>query len=476
MNKDLGYKIPSVVDPGDAICVRVYVPNDTLYIGAFWSAYQYFTSWVAWARDPEHRAKDAAATWKFWFDMSRAEYDLGEGCGMNDVRQKTGSPCVLEKYVGGQWVDFADLRLCVPKMRFMNGVLQQDTTGEGNWVDAAGAGDPPYNEKTDGPYTPPWSSPPAGQSGDCLSANNVARWLMYIVFTFAMSFAGGAILGAVISSVITYLAAVMTMGVASGVSILLTGAYSYQATEWEDIADYCVTATLKLMELMFCKFSDDGSISAGAFDELISDCEAWQATLVGNDAAVRCWSMIIGLLRLLGPVGLSRAGNIYGITEADCGDYNCGDAWEETNTFVGSNECGWSAVYDDRWPSELAGVIMADGWRNVYIQGSSPINYRILSIRKMASEPFTITDITASFLTDVDGVSQEKNLALYAFYGDEWHLWYNVANYGDGVNVIPWSGNQLVTGLWLQSEGWPINTQYAQSIVMGGTGTPPDWI
>lgn len=76
-----GYEIPDPIDPGDAICVRIYVPNDRLYIAAFWAAYEHFTTWIAWEKDNARRGKDAAAVWRKWYDLARADFAAGLGCG-----------------------------------------------------------------------------------------------------------------------------------------------------------------------------------------------------------------------------------------------------------------------------------------------------------------------------------------------------------------------------------------------------------
>lgn len=112
----IGYPIPDPIDPAEAVCIRVYVPADQLYIGAFWQAYSHFGKWVAWQKDAAHNAKDAAAVWSYWIELARAEWDIAQGeCGVVNVRQSPTNPCVLQYQdtAGGSWMDFADLSLCV---------------------------------------------------------------------------------------------------------------------------------------------------------------------------------------------------------------------------------------------------------------------------------------------------------------------------------------------------------------------------
>lgn len=110
--RDKAYPIPSPIDPGATRCIKVYVPDNPVYLGDFWLAYEFFTSWLAWPKGGT-TAKEVAAIWKTAFDQAREEYENGEGCSDMDVRQKPLEPCTLQKLVNGVWVDFADLTLCM---------------------------------------------------------------------------------------------------------------------------------------------------------------------------------------------------------------------------------------------------------------------------------------------------------------------------------------------------------------------------
>jgi hypothetical protein len=109
MNDGKGYPIPEPLDPGALRCFRVYVPDDTLYIGAFWRAYEFFTSWLAWERDEDHRGAAAAAVWKAAFNQARIEYEAGEGCEdmSYDTRVKPGYPYIQQASSdgGATWHD-----------------------------------------------------------------------------------------------------------------------------------------------------------------------------------------------------------------------------------------------------------------------------------------------------------------------------------------------------------------------------------
>lgn len=109
------YIMPANPQPTGVRCIRVYVPDDPLYIAALWGSYEYLTTWLAWETDDSHLGKDAADVWKPAFLRAREEWDCAEGsCGLMDVRQSETEPCVLEKLddCTGAWEEFADLSLC----------------------------------------------------------------------------------------------------------------------------------------------------------------------------------------------------------------------------------------------------------------------------------------------------------------------------------------------------------------------------
>lgn len=113
--KSRGYHWPDPIDPGEAVCIRVFVPADPLYIGAFFNSLGFLAKWVAWHKDGTDTAKQVAEVWKFYNDQTVALWDQQQGeCGVIDVRQSPTDPCKLEaQYLpGGAWVQIADLALC----------------------------------------------------------------------------------------------------------------------------------------------------------------------------------------------------------------------------------------------------------------------------------------------------------------------------------------------------------------------------
>ncbi len=63
LSKNLGYLIPTVIDPPDSDCVRIAVPDDPNHRAAFWGAMATLTQWHNWERNEAKTGKDAAAVW-----------------------------------------------------------------------------------------------------------------------------------------------------------------------------------------------------------------------------------------------------------------------------------------------------------------------------------------------------------------------------------------------------------------------------
>jgi hypothetical protein len=315
MRKDEGYLLPDDTNPDLDVCIRAYVPDDPRYIAAFWGSYEYLANWMAWERDTEKRGKDAAARWRTPFERARDEWNCSPGeCGIVNIRQSETVPCELEKQVDcdGAWDTFADMRLCVPSMRISNGILQQDTTGTGTWVDAA---DAPYTPSEDAEAPAPWENPPEGETGNCLSAANVAAYVDFCAHSFAGSMVDGLTFFQTLSVAITILTALMGLIPLTLLTAAITALYQQVVDSWEDVRDFYIIA--KLTDLMACRYDADGSMTRQNLDALLADCNAWRDTLTDNDQRAKWW-IAIQLMTLWGPVGMTISGRIWGLTSYEC--------------------------------------------------------------------------------------------------------------------------------------------------------------
>lgn len=365
-NPDPGYRLPAEIEPEGVVCIRAYVPDAPEYIAAFWGSYAYLTKWLAWERNDSKDAKIAAELWRQLFYRSRDEFECNDGeCGIMDVRQREGSPCLLDKKTDCEdWEQFADMRLCVPRMRILNGVLQQDTTGSGDWVDA---GDPevPYDPRTDSYAPPPWENPPVGESGECLSAANVAEYVNFVASDACDWMVDGLSFFQALSGATAVLTALMDLIPLTLLTAFITALYAQVIDSWADARDFNITA--KLRELMVCLYNPDGSMNQSQWEELKSNMADWRATLTDNDERAK-WQIAIMLVDLWGNVGMTIAGQIWGITSAEC-DYNeC--AW--TQEFdIATSQFGWSIFQGGAgapaatWQSGT-GFVGADSYDNAY--------------------------------------------------------------------------------------------------------------
>jgi hypothetical protein len=109
------YLLPENPTPEGMICIPAYIPDDPLYIAAFWGQYDELTTWLAWERDAEHKGKEAATIWKTARDRSRDEWIEQGGCGGSDMlRQNEENPCLIERSTdnGETWETLVDMSLC----------------------------------------------------------------------------------------------------------------------------------------------------------------------------------------------------------------------------------------------------------------------------------------------------------------------------------------------------------------------------
>lgn len=181
---DKGYLVPDPIDPGDLMCFRVYVPAHTWYIGAFWSAYEFFTTWLAWARDPLHKGRQAAAVWRVAFDKARAEFERTKGvCTMAiiGIRNKPLVPCIIQYETDdGIWHDGPDMSCCGggggggcgdPLRVGSDGAIQRYDASTNTWPSTT-----PGLTGADNTDTPPaYTNNPQGR---CLAGANYSAFVM----------------------------------------------------------------------------------------------------------------------------------------------------------------------------------------------------------------------------------------------------------------------------------------------------------
>lgn len=73
------YPLPSPIDDGSRICVRLWIPNISGHRQALLGAVYNLTRWYSWDRDQGHQAKEAATVWEgIYNDLSTGFFD---GCG-----------------------------------------------------------------------------------------------------------------------------------------------------------------------------------------------------------------------------------------------------------------------------------------------------------------------------------------------------------------------------------------------------------
>jgi hypothetical protein len=409
MTRRRAYPIPAVPDPGEYYCVRFYIPKDSLYLGAFWQSVHYLSSPLAWENDAEHTALIAAQVWKDAIQKSQEIDACGKGdCGIMDVRQSE-TPCLLEKKIDcGDWEQFADMRLCVPKMRIAGGIIQQDVTGNGDWQDANTI---PYDPRTDAPITPPWADPPPGEDGQCLSAINVATYIDYVAYNFADSMVQILSFFETLSGAITILTAIMDLIPLALLTAVIIDLYVQVVDDWEDVRDESVIS--KLTDILACRYSADGSITKDNWIIVIEDINAYRDTLSDNDERAKWW-IVAALVGLWGNVGMSIVGAIWGITTYSCDYDECND---------------WTHVFDFRASDGGFTVEGSSGWGGEWVEGTGWVGTaqegvgRALSIIKTISENEAVCHTVRVYIKYTSGLTNRWDILS----GDEGaiHLWTN---------------------------------------------------
>lgn len=477
-NIDKSYQFPDPPAPYELECFKIFVPKHSLYIGAFWQAYQFFTTWLAWANDPLKRGKQAAALWRTAFDKARALYEITKGqCDMNvtGIRFNPNDKCELQvQYDGGAWTSVGSITDC-SGCSGGSGGMQFDGVNVSIYNSCTGEFEPtaePYNPTTSQIFDSLYS---ADQSGQCNGAANIAAWLNNATTLANRNLAQGYNLGTSVSLILGLLASLAGGGIAFDLIIAGLAAYSDLLSDtYDDIADENITEEMK--NLLYKYTSDDGTIRDPQFTEAYTEMFEIRDSLPDMSPERLRWGFEALLFQILGPSVMSRQNKFAGITDADCTGAN----WTEVFDFTTSRH-GWVLS-----ANEVGVYLLGTGWTDGLHTGEFDTKSRGLAI-KVALPSRTITQVKVYYdaILGINTSSDENEHRDIQWFRDV----HSVGGLIDddltveGENVYSWSGSvaDVSTVIIAGTVGHdsvdpktdPGGDLTVNKIVLSGTGTNP---
>jgi len=366
--------MPEPPSPYELECFKVYVPKHTLYIGAFWRVYEFFTTWIAWTRDPFHKGKQAAALWRTAYDKARELYELTKGtCEMNvtGIRQNPNNKCELQVEFDGnnQWITVADMKDC--NGCGGGGAMQFDGVNVSIYNDCTGEFEPsgePFNPITSHIYDSLYDP---DEQGRCNGAANIAVWSNYVSDESLSLLATAGVAGAAASFIIG------TLGSFAGAGFLTESLIASLLAELVNSAELLESAaaidiTEELRNILYPYMDDDGTIREPNFTEAVVSLYARRdEETIDTPERVR-WGHEANIISALGPSVISRQNKYAGITDADC----TGAGWVHLFDFTTSRN-GWVQNHVDG-----ALWVSGEGWTDVLYTDSFGSKWRRDAIRR----------------------------------------------------------------------------------------------
>lgn len=434
-----GYVWPDTINPGEDVCIRIYVPKDALYIGAFWQSYEFFGTWLAWQKDTAKTGKEIAAVWRPLIEKARIEFELNLDCGIMDVRQKTGFPCILEKQDGaGEWSEFADISLC-------------QTT-----------------------IISPYPDPPPGETGAEASSDDVVYVWIQIFTTIHEKIEDGDSWFNIKDWLTSVLSRVYPgKDVSDAAGALVEGMQDKTTGERADAIDN--SAWEDLYNEVGCNCLFDGSFLDAAADAIfdwLNSASDWMFNLLSemNDAI---FSGINGLagkgdaLTRWAKEGKGGGGAGFGGLECD---------WTQVFDFTGASAQGWTLLAGiSFWVPPVFGALVSGGWQSIpCFKASDPNqhsekacikistgNSRILSIQTKVQMPDQDFEGIEIFIPPFgENIAPDDILASIYL--------------ASGLVTVSWTGNQVMNQIGINT-GKVGNgpASYIEEVTISGTGANP---
>lgn len=314
---DKGFPLPEVVDP-PRFCIQVQIPNERNHIAAFVGNFLNLGYWFNWQRDDDKTGLPVSQIWFSIIQDAIAQINL------------QGGDCVA----GCDCIEF-------------NGSTPYKFVPSGT----GGGSFQPIDPRTEGALPPPWTIPPVGQSGNCLSAANImsvfktqnktAVDLLAASAEFITTLVGlEAFLGLVFPPIgeVIAIATSMVATVTDAGATIAAGAF---------IGTNADTAYAELQCLFSCAANSDGSFSSAEVQKVKNDLHAYMPGPFGVPEASLFEFFADSFIDAYGPNGLTGLGAIGGITSADCSTCDCG--WESVFDFATSDYSSFLTFHNGTW-------------------------------------------------------------------------------------------------------------------------------
>lgn len=384
-----GYQVPTPIDPGELQCFRVYVPKHSWYIGAFWQAYEFFTNWLAWARDPLKKGKQAAQVWRVAYDKARSEYLKYGGCIMaiTDIRVDPLNPCRIQVQIdgGATWVNKADLSRCGGGNCGGSGVYQFDGETVNQWDDCLQQWTPvapPVVSGESGTYVSTYPS-----DGECDGAANITAWLADMAHSQLSAMATGANIGQIATLVVQ--AMLISVGINTFISAvfeLLLAEFSEDSAVLADAADLDISEAFK--NILVTYVDGDGTLREPRFTAAINALYARRNQEAINTAERVKWGHMANLLSLAGPFVASRNNKWAGLTGQTCDSAQ----WSQTFDFPVARNGYYAVIFEGTY---WATWYETEGWRSRWDGG---INGDAGNRRNWIARDFALAALTSAYI------------------------------------------------------------------------------
>lgn len=328
MPSETGYPFPDPFDPGEFACIRVYVPKHSVYYSAFWTAYEYFTLWIAWARDPLKTGKKVAALWRIGWEQARREFDLTLGeCVMSiiSIRSAPLNPCQIQYQTDdGVWHDGPNMSCCgggggggacgagAPLRVGADGSVEAYDAGSGTWSNTAPGEDQTTSDGMPAAY-------PNVDDGRCLAATNYSHKVLDFLERLLDAASTGAAYsewaaGAVIGLLTLFGNPLPILQELFGLAIGVLNA------QQPVIADRLAAKdNISVICEFFNAYSADGKMSRSKLDGLVSKLR--QKAQGEVDENNQWWYVhVADIVSIWGTQGADAGANSMGLTEGECDD------------------------------------------------------------------------------------------------------------------------------------------------------------